>query len=115
MKMCQSHWDDLKIALELRGLMGLVAKNGDVAMSQMVDQLNGEEGPESYDPLMAANFAIWGNALRLGGLYLMAEKDLCPICESEKNDAYPAEWWITNAADEQLARARKLGLVPPPS
>jgi len=36
----------------------------------------------------------------------------CPLCEVEKNTDIKAETWITYAADEQLEKARRLGLLP---
>ena len=65
MKFCMPHWDQLKAAIEERGLMGLVSKDGVVAVDKIKRDLN-QEGTavENFDPLMAANFAIWSNALR---------------------------------------------------
>lgn len=117
MKMCQTHWAALRAAIEERGLMKLVSRNGEVLIERLEGQLIGQPIKETFDPLMGANLAIWSNALEAGGLYLMGTTEsgeqYCPICESEKHGGYPAEWWITNAADEQLNRAQELGLVPP--
>jgi hypothetical protein len=121
MKMCQPHWDQLRTAIEERGLMGLVSKDGVVAVEKLSRELK-KEGTETenFDPLMAANLAIWTNALEMGGAYLMFQdpegNEYCPICEAIKNGKNvpqgKAEWWIDHAADEQLARARELKLVP---
>lgn len=111
MKLCQPHWDALKAAIEERGLMEFVAQDAKAAHERLCGELNGSPEQETFDPLMAANFAIWSNGLQIGGLYLMTG-DFCPICESEKHNGPAAEWWITNAANGQLERARELKLLP---
>lgn len=116
MKICETHWSALKQAIDDRGLSGLVSKDGHVAVEKAEGQLQGDVSRDTFDPLMNANFAIWSNGLRAGGLYLMGQKDdgthYCPICESEAHGGQPADWWINSAADEQLERARALGLAP---
>ena len=68
----------LRAAIEARGLMDLVAPNGETAVAQLKHQLESEGStPTNYDPLMSAMFAISGNAADLvksmGGnaLYVM--------------------------------------------
>jgi hypothetical protein len=111
MKMCQPHWDALRAAIDGRGLMRLVSGNGEVVAKKLEGQLIGQDEKDTFDPLMAANLAIFSNALKGGGLYLMLG-DYCPICESEQHGGPMAEWWINHAADDQLERARELGLTP---
>jgi hypothetical protein len=52
MKICESHWDKLRTAIDERGLSHLVAKDGAKAASQIAAQLNGSEAKEDYDPMM---------------------------------------------------------------
>lgn len=115
MKFCQPHWDLIKKAIEERGLMQFVAGSGEKVISKMERELQGDSSTDTFDPLMAANFAIWSNAIDRGGLYLMGQKEggseYCPICESEAHNGPPADWWITHAADEQLEKAKALGLI----
>lgn len=115
MRMCMPHWGQLREAIKERGMMHLVAGTDEKAAQNMKGQLTGASERETFDPLMGANFAIYSNAMRIFGLYLMTEPPegghYCPVCESEKAGGHPAEWWITNAADEQLSRAVELGLV----
>lgn len=110
MKMCQQHWVALRAAIDARGLSHLIAKNGEAAVEKTLGELQGQAESETYDPLLSAYFAIMGNALEMGGMYLLTG-DFCPICESEAHGVHPAEWWFTHAADEQLQRAKELGLV----
>lgn len=121
MKICQKHWDDLRVAIEARGLMHLVAKNGAVAGQTIEHQLNGDQSNQNYDPLMAANFAIWTQALHSFGLEMMAPDAPCPLCyktELESTCTDPncgkqtGDMWVQFAADDQLAAARERGLVP---
>lgn len=116
MRMCQSHWDQLRKAIDDRGLSGLVAQSGGKAIENLQSELEEGRTKRNFDPLMAANLAIWSNALDMGGLYLMGAdengKEYCPICESEAHGGQPGEWWITNAANEQLEHAKSLGLLP---
>lgn len=115
MRMCQTHWDMLREEVKSQGLMPFVAKDGEIALQNVEADLNGAPEKDTFDPLMNANFAIWGNALDAGGLYLMSQKEdgtpYCPICESEAHNGYPAEWWITNAVNEQREKAKRLGLL----
>lgn len=111
MRMCQQHWNALRAAIEERGLSSFVSKDGQTAIDRTVDDLHGAPTKQTFDPLLGANFAIWSNALDQGGLYLM-QGDCCPICESVKRGGPTAEWWISNAANEQVNKARDLGLLP---
>jgi hypothetical protein len=114
-KICQPHWDRLRAAIETRNLGQFIASSGREAVRRVAGQLENQPESGTFDPLMNANFAIWSNALKFGGLYLMGADEkgqpYCPICESETHNGYPADWWIENAADEQLQAARDLGLI----
>jgi hypothetical protein len=115
MRICLDHWGLLKKAMEDRGLMKFVSNSGQVVVEKLQSELAGAPKIETWDPLMAANLAIWNNALEMGGLYLMGTdengSEYCPICESVKNEGPAVEWWITSAADEQLGRAKELGVI----
>jgi hypothetical protein len=93
-------------------------------------------GRATFDPLMNAMFAIVNNAMEStpAGLQIMLPNedgsDRCPLCyingerhKAAQSDPAGAErWaraddvafydeWVDRAADEQLARAKELGLV----
>lgn len=108
MKPCQNHWDALRLAIDKRGLSQFVAKSGQEVARKMVDEEADKKA--NFEPLMGAFMNIVQNAVRIGGMYLLAD-DFCPICESEKNGGPPADWWIDNAADNELQRAVELGLI----
>lgn len=122
MKICADHWGKLKAAIELRGLTYLVAASGEKAVAMLEARIADPKADfkDTYDPLMAANFAIWNNALEAFGLGVMAEDALCPLCLMDKHAAECAEPecaknsgldWIEFAADGQLEVARQKGLV----
>jgi hypothetical protein len=123
MKICQEHWNRLRTAIEERGLSHFVAKDGKVAANNMVAELQGANTKENYDPLMAANFAIWGNALECWGIEMMTS-DACPLCALDKHAAECTEEscnkqsgsdWIRFAADGQFKVAQELGLLGEPN
>jgi hypothetical protein len=123
MKLCDDCWTKLKEAIEARGLMHLVAKNGQTATEMLTQQLKGNDCNETYDPLMSAFFAILGNLLDAFGLNILVDDAPCPLCYltecskagcgdpkcTRKHDS--GEDWIRYAADDQLDQARKRGLI----
>lgn len=118
MKICPEHWQQLKTAIEDRGLARFVSGSGEKLATKLQAEIEqGSTSAETFDPLAAANFAIWSNALEAGGPYLLFGDEegnpYCPVCESEKHGGYPASWWIEHAADEQLEKARAMNLLPP--
>jgi len=71
MKICQPHWDELRQKIKAAGLFDLVSTQAEV-MERVVGELEGKPTTlKNFDPLMAANNMLWGNALQVGGLYLM--------------------------------------------
>jgi hypothetical protein len=124
MKLCQECWNKLKQAVDERGLSNLIAKNGEVAASQIAEQLTTGSTPTNYDPLMAANMAIWSESLRAFGLSMMAEDAPCPLCEKTRIESIcidlncskqTGDDWIQFAAEDQLQYAIHMGYVPKPS
>ena len=132
MKFCQSHWDMLRAEIARVGLDGLVPKDGQEAMAKMVKSLehsnDNPTGPgqvSTFDPLMGAHWAIVGNVMPYVGLALMAPKedgtDRCPLCfiteDHHQRCTVPhckvTNWddWIVRAVDDQLQKAKALGLV----
>lgn len=122
MKACQAHWDELKAALEERGLEKFIAKTG----SEVATRVVGAGGTErdNFEPLIGAYMAITNNALRVLGLSLLAPQDdgteLCPLCAlidpcgCGRGEECHFRKYIAHAADEQVEHARQLGLLPRP-
>ncbi len=71
MNICQNHWDKLRAAIDARGLSALIASSGEQAASNTARELQDGQSIDSYDPLMAAHWAIASNAAdtiqRFGG------------------------------------------------
>src|SRR5262245_849386 len=113
MRACGDHWQKLRAAIESRGLARYIAKGGADAAARLAKQSGGEvdgtnvtisaeataehlmrekvDGTdvrqwarETFEPLMAAYFAILGNALNVAGMDIMAPNedgtDRCPLC-----------------------------------
>lgn len=130
MRFCQTHWTELREAIEERGLGDLIAPDGEVAMEQIVDQLKraerGEDPgtPVNYDPLMAAHWAIVNNLTEAAratagpaAALHVAMGDHCPVCfANEQHElscddpdcAFTYDAWIGYAADDQLAHVKTL-------
>lgn len=122
MQMCEKHWTMLREAIEARGLTPFIAKDGQEAMQQAIDQIEGDD--THYDPLAASNWLITGRALEMGGLYLMSG-DYCPVCEVMKHmsqtpivpggppagEAWVEKHWIEGPADAALAECVRRGMV----
>lgn len=122
MKFCQSHWDKLRAAIELRGIGHLGAQSGPEAVERAKQELAGAATDATYDPLMSCHWMITGRALEMGGLYLMGPTpdggEYCPVCEviahtpAERASKEEVETnWIDGPADAALAYCREKGLV----
>jgi hypothetical protein len=137
MKFCLHHWDALKHAISVRGLMDFVAEGGVECVKRQADQVNraGEITKANYDPLMGAHWAIANNAIDLlqrngmNPLVLLAETPEhpeweCPICylnwlsaEHDRTCTEPTctkpkgqtfDDWIEKAADGQAEFVKTL-------
>lgn len=113
MKFCQPHWDRLRAAIETRGLMPLVARDGREAIARLKDEIEGSADKATFDPLMAAHNMILARCTELLGLYLYSG-DYCPVCEICKPGTYPEpapesrwksneDYFIDGPADAVLA------------
>lgn len=116
MKFCQAHWDQLRDAIKTRGIWPLVARNGMEAAERFVEELEGKASDASWDPLMAAHWAIGGRATEILGLYIFGT-EVCPVCEVlTVHDSKPCEHgcthddvekrWIEGPADAMLKHVR---------
>lgn len=108
MKICQRHWDELRKAIDARGLSHLVKKSGQEAIAQLATELEGRGAENILDPLMGANNMIWSKGLEVLGLSLMTGYEKCPVCEAVSSYE---RWWIDGPADAMLKQAKEDGLV----
>jgi hypothetical protein len=124
MKICDSHWQQLKKAIDDRGLSRFVSKDGEHAAQNMIAQ-QGTDTKDNYDPLMFATYAIWGNSIEAFGLDIMRPEAPCPLCVLDKhvkecteegcNMKQSGSDWIGFAADGQIDAATELGLLGKPN
>lgn len=120
MRVCPDHWAMCREAVDLRGMSSLVARSGKEAVDRAMEEANGADPKETFDPLMALNGHFWSEALRCGGLYLMGQNETgengghyCPVCEFEKRSkGFVAKDAIGDIADQMAAWAREQGLLP---
>jgi hypothetical protein len=111
MKICETHWAELRAAVDAAGMGHMIAKSSQEAFDNIHMELAGGEPP--FDPLMACNWTITNNALASGGLYLMVNKEdgteYCPVCEAQ---AHGATGWIALAVEGCVEYCREKGLLP---
>lgn len=125
MKFCTDHWSKLRAEIDRLGMSSLIAKSGEEAISRAATELkSGESTRTTFDPLMAAHNMIVSNVMERAGLDLfVANEDgthKCPLCYANKRHSdecdvdgcdFSYDSWMTRAAEDVLAEAKRLGLV----
>jgi hypothetical protein len=117
------HWEQLRKAIDDRGLTPFTAKDGKVAVAQLAKQVQeNRAGKDTFDPLMGAHWAIAGNAMRflegagVNPLYLMAGGPEDPVDVSKAGEKYAGRTWprcplcYLNLAHELTCTHVKCGL-----
>lgn len=133
MKICASHWQVMRDAVEQKGLMGLVAKSGEAALDSQLRHLEEAQQAggsisektlrDTFDPLMSMHWHFTNNALRCGGLAVMGQRDdgendghYCPVCLFEQNQpGFVATEEIGSVVDQMRDYCIEQGLVPKPA
>jgi len=115
---CQSHWDELRAAVERRGMGALVSRGGIAAAAHMADELRmgTARDVEGFDPLLRAWSMINGQALEMGSGLVG-----CPLCFVQRHHdecqqpgcqkSLPADW-ISGCTESLQSYAKELGLLP---
>ena len=108
MNWCDSHWQKLRAAIELRGLSKFIATDGSQAAQNMRDQLDGEK--EKFDPLMGSWIRI--NTTFLESPNCAGRFMACPLCCLE-DDGRPelVDNWIDGCTDAALQYAIEQDLI----
>lgn len=111
MKLCENHWGELKKAIDERGLTNFISPSPEAATKRMAAEIQGTARPETFDPLLYANNAIWNNALNVAGLEVMTPNEdgseRCPVCflletcPCKKEDC-SYKRWVEYAANDAL-------------
>lgn len=117
MKFCQPHWDDLRSGVTDRGMDHLVAQGGEEAIKRVKLELEGAADDSTWDPLMAAHWAITTRAIECGGLEILSPKDdgshCCPLCEADiRGGEGTALSWVVGCLNAMLGYAKQNGLMP---
>ena len=121
MKLCPPHWDELKAALDQRGLGRFTGRDIARVVTDAVERLPTASPRDSYDPLMSAMLGLYVEAIDVAGGQMLhddAESELCPVCyvvagcQCGRGAACLFLKWVEQAADAEMVRARKLGLLP---
>lgn len=111
MQFCQKHWDELRAAIDGRGLAKFVSEGGEEVARRMSDPKHERD----FDPLMDAHMAIVQNLAATFGVGVLMI-DGCPLCGAIDNCPCADEvcayaTWIGRAADDQRERAVALGMI----
>ena len=110
-----------------KGMGALIAGNVEAVHQRILDEAEGVETNDTYDPLMASCWRLMGTAIQDGGLDLMCEKSgtsqggqCCPLCEVEavgvRVEGKPglATVWLEGCTDSVLVYCREQGLLAKP-
>lgn len=112
MKFCQEHWKQLRKAIDDNGLGHLVAKDGEQAVKDLVEQAKLGVTPDNFDPLMFAHNIIFAKIIEHSGLtYFMpdAPHNGCPMCEPDEVNPNWATKWIDGASLDTYNYAVHIG------
>jgi hypothetical protein len=109
MKFCDCHWEKLRTAIAQRGLMHLVARNGEEALKRLIKDVEGTAKELDYDPLMSCAWMIYGHALKIAGSFMLTG-DWCPVCLAAERGADEL-WWISWPADAALQYCKENQLL----
>jgi hypothetical protein len=117
------HWNQLRAAIDSRGLTPFVARDGKVAIAQAAKQITeNRSGKDTFDPLMGAHWAIAGNATDFMGragmnpLYLLSDGPEDPVDVKRAGAQYAGRTWprcplcYLNLAHELTCTDPKCGL-----
>ncbi len=107
MNWCQPHWNQLREALETRGLSKFGAQTGEQAARDMIAQSEGKA--TDFDPLMGSWLQINQQMLKDVGLRALTQ---CPLCILiEDGQPHLVENWINGVTDSALKYALDEGLI----
>jgi hypothetical protein len=67
MNISKEHWDKLRVAIQNKGIGGLVSESGPEAIQKLAREAKDGPSVDSFDPLMAAYLSIGQNGMRFIG------------------------------------------------
>ncbi len=115
MKLCSSHYDDLRSALHHKGMAPLI---GDIAtLRERAERwLHGSVLPaDGFDPLLVCTLEIYKKATEMIGTHLNLPRPggehYCPLCEADRRfGSTAASSWVDNCTDAVLVVCTANGL-----
>ncbi len=111
--MCRPHWDELRSLIEASGYGSLIAADSEDAEKRLARELEDSAGPDDFDPLIAAQNMILGNAIDAAGPVVLTPaddgSDRCPICFLD------VPQWLEHAARDAIEHAKTISLGPTPA
>lgn len=117
---CQTHWNELRAAIDRHGLDHLVSPNAKSAARQIENEFRfgTRHDVEGFDPLMRAWSMISMRAMECGISPLAG----CPLCVVQQHydtckepgcQGVPASEWIEGCVKAGREYVKKLGLLKP--
>ena len=106
MKICNTHFADLRAALNKKGLGPLMENNDDRAVAEFALRwLQGTASMEEFDPLVVSVLEITSHAKTMLGID--PQDPRCPLCAVDFYlGSRGAESWIDNVTDLMLLTAK---------
>lgn len=119
MNFCLEHWDALRKRIDDRGLGQYVARAEQATriLNEVMSGAKDEDtDPSVFEPMLSASMAYFINVFEVVGVAMLdpdpgTGKPPCPVCVRGRRVPAEAEEWLDIAANEQLEKAKKLGLV----
>jgi len=108
MNWCQKHWDDLRTALDRKGLTEFIADSEEEAARRMA-AFSAEEGDpkDSFDPLFMCHIRVNTRMMEDIGMFME-----CPLCILLRdNDQSKVDNWLDGVTTEAWMYARDIGLI----
>lgn len=115
MKLCSRHFEELRSALQKKGLWYLVSLEAqDLALSTQL-WLDGDTTDAGFDPFVAAVCEIRHKALEIMGpenTWRRNGSEPCPLCSVMKflQNETAAEMWVDNVTDLMVLVAETNGI-----
>lgn len=109
MNFCDTHWTQLRHAIDNQGMKNLVVENPEQALDNIFNELNNGKIIADFDPLISAAMCISTLSMHIGGLGMMLPdnegKMPCPVCFMQNFD------YIAAAAEGSRLTAEAKGLM----
>jgi len=126
-RFCEAHWGALREAVLERGLSRFIAADTRTLMAKLEagKGTHPQAKSSSFEPLFSAFLSIMSRFVSIGAEGALEDHNpdvspRCPLCFANQEHkavctqqgcSFTFDSWIAGAADEQLERAKSLGLL----